>query len=71
MRQVAPYLNLGFQLAVSVCLLGGLGWYLDGRWNTSPLWLLVGLGLGAVVGFIQFLRSVRRLLTKDRDDQSR
>ncbi|HCN04097.1 MAG TPA: hypothetical protein DIS79_00635 [Bacteroidetes bacterium] len=64
-RQLAPYLALGSQLAASVLLPGGIGWYADKQLGTTP-WLLVGgLVLGSVVGFVQFFRSVSQLTRSD------
>lgn len=65
MQQVAPYMALGTQLSVTVLFLGGMGWLADNHWNSTPWGLIVGLCLGSVVGFVQFLRSVKRLLAAD------
>jgi F0F1-type ATP synthase assembly protein I len=43
-------------LFVSVAAFCGVGWMLD-RWlNKAPWFLVGGLVLGAIVGFIQFVR---------------
>lgn len=50
-----------FSLFASVVTLFGLGWVLD-RWlGTSPWLLVIGLVLGAVVGFYQFVRLTSKL----------
>lgn len=60
MRQVAPYLNIGSQLAAAVLVLGAAGWFLD-RWlKSEPTYLLIGLVSGCVVGFFQLFRSLRK-----------
>ncbi len=65
MRQLAPYMHLGTQLAISIVMCGALGWYADRHAGTEP-WLLVGgLVLGMVVGVMQFVRTVRRLDRKN------
>jgi len=61
MRQLAPYLSLGTQLAASVLVMGGLGWFADDYFGTTPWLLVVGLSLGSTVGLIQFLRAVTAL----------
>jgi F0F1-type ATP synthase assembly protein I len=50
------YAGAGIQLAVSVflCLLGG-NW-LDQRWGTSPLFLILGVFLGGGAGFYNLVR---------------
>jgi ATP synthase protein I len=50
-----------FGLFASVVTLFGLGWALD-RWlGTSPWLLVIGLVLGAIVGFYQFVRLTSKL----------
>ena len=49
-------------LFVSVATMCGVGWLLD-RWlGTRPWLMVVGLILGAVVGFYEFFRLTSRLL---------
>ncbi len=51
----------GLALFFSVVSLGGVGWLLD-RWlGTAPWLLVVGLVLGAVTGFYQFIRLTSKL----------
>lgn len=65
MQQVAPYMALGTQLAVTVLLLGGLGWLAGNHYGITPWGLVTGLCLGSAIGFVQFFRSVERLLAAD------
>jgi len=47
-----------FASVVSLC---GIGWLLD-RWlGTKPWLLVIGIALGAVVGFYQFIRLTAKL----------
>jgi len=64
LRAYAPYLTLGFQLAAAVALFLVLGIWLDGRMETSPLFTLIGLFVGAVGGFIKFFRTIAELQKK-------
>ena len=64
-RDAAPYLTLGLQLALTVVIFFLLGWWLDSRNNTSPLFQLVGVFVGAVGGLIKFLKSVIELGKKE------
>ncbi|HLP27373.1 MAG TPA: AtpZ/AtpI family protein [Candidatus Didemnitutus sp.] len=66
MRQAAPYLLLGTQMAATVIVLGGIGWWIDSIASTDPLILVIGLSVGSVVGLVQFLRSVHRLGEEDK-----
>lgn len=36
------------------------GYALDRRYGTGPRWVLVGAGVGMVMGFIAFFRTVMR-----------
>lgn len=48
-------------LFVSVMSLCGVGWLLD-RWlGTKPYLLVIGIVLGAVLGFYQFIRLTSKL----------
>ena len=50
-----------FTLFMSVAVMTGLGWMLD-RWlGTAPWFLVVGLVLGAIAGFYQFVRQTSKL----------
>ena len=71
MRQLAPYMALGSQLTASILLLGGAGWLIDENAGTSPWGLIIGLTVGCVVGFYQFLRSVQRLLKRDAEQRTK
>ena len=66
MRQLAPYLNLGSQLTVTVLFLGGIGWLIDEKSGSEPWGLVVELLLGCAIGFYQFLKSLQQLLEKDK-----
>jgi F0F1-type ATP synthase assembly protein I len=57
MQQLGPYMGLGFQLAAAMAVFGGLGWWLDGRWGTTPWLLVVGVFIGAVGGMISIIRT--------------
>jgi len=70
-RQLAPYMALGWQLSVTIFLLGGLGWLADSHWKTSPIGLLVGLIVGAAVGLIQFFRMIGQLSRRPEEQQQR
>ena len=58
MKGVGPFLNLGFQLAFAVMLGLGLGYLIDSKLKSTPVFLLIGLALGAVAGFLSVYRTV-------------
>jgi F0F1-type ATP synthase assembly protein I len=61
LRQSAPYLTLGIQLAAGIVVFFLIGWWLDTRYESSPMFKLIGLGVGMVGGLIKFLKSVVEL----------
>ncbi len=63
MKEVGPYLTLGFQLAMFVAIGAGIGWYLD-KDSGSSFWTGILAGAGAVAGLAYFLISVLRLEKK-------
>lgn len=58
MREFAPYVGLGIQLAAAVLLFFFLGWWADVSWDTEPWGRLVGVLVGSVGGMIKFIRTV-------------
>ena len=60
LRENAPYLTLGMQMAMTIALGAGIGWWIDRQTGTS-LWLGVGAGIGAVLGMGYFILVVLRM----------
>ena len=56
--QAGPAAVASYTLVGGILLLGGIGYAVD-RWRgTSPWFLLTGLALGLIVGFIDIARTV-------------
>lgn len=51
LRELAYYSSLGFQVALSIVLGLAAGLYLDKKFETHPIFMFVGLGLGIAAGF--------------------
>ena len=64
-RQISDILELPILLVASVAVGGGLGYLLDKRVHTSPLFALIFGFLGFAAGMIQL---VKRLLKDTKDD---
>jgi F0F1-type ATP synthase assembly protein I len=52
--------GIGFEFIVAVLLLGGVGWFLDGRLGTNPWLLLAGLGIGFALGLYLLVRAANK-----------
>jgi len=61
MSQAAPYMGLGTQLAVTIALLAFLGIFLDERFRTKPVFILICTFFGAFAGLYNFIKSINEL----------
>jgi ATP synthase protein I len=57
-KEYAPYLGLGLQLAITVVVMVFLGLWLDGKFNTSPLLTIVCSFLGVFAALYNFIKTV-------------
>lgn len=57
-QRAGPAAGASYTLIGAIMLLGGLGYAVDSWRGTSPWFLLVGLLLGLVVGFVDLARAV-------------
>jgi F0F1-type ATP synthase assembly protein I len=60
LRRAGPAAAAGYTLMGAIALLGGIGYALDAWRGTSPWFLLAGLLLGVVVGFVELAKIVFR-----------
>lgn len=51
---------VGLEMATAIGVGAFVGHRVDRRFETSPLWTLVGVGVGVLVGFIGLWRLARR-----------
>jgi F0F1-type ATP synthase assembly protein I len=64
-RVLLRFATAGSELAAAVIGLTLLGWWFDRGFNTSPVGLLAGAGLGIVGGMYNFLRDAWRFRQED------
>jgi F0F1-type ATP synthase assembly protein I len=63
-RELAPYMNLGMQILIPI-LLGALGgWWMDKKFETIPIFILVFTILGVIIGMYSFFRTISELEKK-------
>lgn len=60
LRRSGPAMTAGYTLMGALVLLGGIGYALDSWRGTSPWFLLTGLLLGLVVGFVELAKIIFR-----------
>ena len=57
-KEVAPYLGLGLQLAVTVTVMVFIGVWLDGQFSTKPIFTIIFAFFGVFAGLYTFIKSV-------------
>ena len=57
-KDVAPYIGLGLQLAITVTVMVFLGLWLDGLFGMKPVLTVVFSFLGVFIGMYTFIKSV-------------
>ncbi len=65
MKESGPYLTLGIQLAFSIAAFCAIGYFIDKANNSSPLWLGIMAGTGAVLSLVYFIVTALRLSRKE------
>ena len=58
LKQAAPYLDAAYVVVGALLGFGFVGWLVDRYFGTGPIWLTVGLLLGAGVGLYSLARVV-------------
>jgi len=69
-NKIGPYIDLGLQFAVAIALGVAIGYFADDKLNTFPIFLLLGLLLGATAGFLNIYRAVfpgKKMQKKSKD----
>jgi F0F1-type ATP synthase assembly protein I len=64
MKETAPYMTLGIQLALSIAAFCGVGLWLDSHFGTKPLWTAIFTTVGAIASLTYFIVTVLRLSRK-------
>jgi len=60
-RPLGFLFTIGWFMALSLLIPTGIGYWLDrGVFNSTPLYTLIGLGVGTVIAFAGLIRMLRR-----------
>ena len=70
-RNVGPYLGLGTQLAAAIILMFFLGRWLDEKFNSTPLMILICSFIGGFAGIYNFIHTVLQLNQKKKNDEQK
>jgi hypothetical protein len=61
MRRLWGIGGMGLELAGAIVLLGLVGWWIDGRYDTGPWFALTGALIGMLGGGYNFIRRARAM----------
>ncbi|NLO20033.1 MAG: AtpZ/AtpI family protein [Ignavibacteria bacterium] len=67
--EVAPYMNLSWQMLITIGIFIFIGWYIDNRFGTKPIFILVFSFLGIALAFYNFFRTVNELGKRGKKDK--
>lgn len=65
LKDVAPYMGLGVQLAATMVLMFFLGKWLDSKFEIYPVLTIIFLFLGAAAGIYNFIKVVLQINRKN------
>ena len=57
-KDMAPYLTLGFEIVIPVVGCFFIGRWIDGKYETEPWWTLILTVYGFITGFYLFFKTV-------------
>lgn len=60
LRELGYFASLGISVALSIFIGLGLGLWLDEKFDTDPVLMFIGLGLGIVAGFSNIIRAGKK-----------
>jgi F0F1-type ATP synthase assembly protein I len=64
-QKAAPYINISYVLIASIAMLGGIGWWLDSNFASSPVFFIFGILGGLFLGFYNLFKVVKKLENRD------
>ncbi|HAU39863.1 MAG: hypothetical protein UV80_C0002G0092 [Candidatus Peregrinibacteria bacterium GW2011_GWF2_43_17] len=53
--------EFGVMIAVPILIFGGIGFYLDGKFGTEPLFILIGVGLSILASSLLLYKRIREI----------
>ncbi len=58
--ELAPYSVLGIQLVLTIGLCAWIGWLIDDKYGTEPIFLIILSFFGAIAGMVSFIKTVMK-----------
>ncbi|MGD9898374.1 MAG: AtpZ/AtpI family protein [Calditrichaceae bacterium] len=63
-HKAAPYLNIGYVLTGSVIFFAVAGNWVDKKFDHQPLFLIIGVFVGLILGFYNMIKVIQELERK-------
>lgn len=70
-RELGYFASLGISVALSIVIGLALGYWLDKKFDTQPVLLLIGLGFGIAAGFSNIIRAGQKSRRMDKRDENK
>ena len=70
-RELASYASLGMSVSFSIFIGLFIGLWLDKKFDTAPVLMLIFLGLGIAAGFRNIWHEINKVAKKDKKDDIR
>ena len=68
LRTAGPLFTAGIQMAVSICVMGSIGYFFDRQWQTTPWLMVIGIFFGASAGMYQFIKTAMGIDKKNNNE---
>lgn len=69
-RGSAPYFNLGMELAVTICIMVFIGYYIDTKFETKPTFLIIFAFLGSIGAIYNFIKTTLKNDSKRKNEKN-
>lgn len=70
-RELGYFASLGISVALSIVIGLAIGYWLDKKFDTQPVLLLVGLGFGIAAGFSNIIRAGQKSRQMDKREEKK
>jgi len=67
--QLGAYVNSGLSMAIALLVWLGIGYMIDAKLDTSPLFLLIGVAMGMVTVFYELYKLIKVSMKMEKQDQ--
>lgn len=59
-NELAPYTTLGIQIVLTISFCVWIGWIIDNKYGTEPIFLIILSFCGAIAAMVNFIKTVMK-----------